>query len=471
MIFTREALKHSQFEANKAKLPFKNLFILLIIISLIAFFSSFMSFIELTPSLNIIKSNPKPYYTPIKEEKFFTYLPHSQFHNQLIELKNAIVLSYLTNRTLIIPPILHSPSSELAVPYQPLHELYYNLTFIETIKKNRSLCKINHSRKRYCSSEFSEYDSFIMINWEEIFDFSWIKNQIKIINRNDFSMVDLYKICNIPIKLNNNTLEDLLQDNKNVYVIINNHKYHYRFFDTDDTYTNDTSNKYETPYLISDLRKREEKLIFIDTLFGNGRIDYKDERIIEWKSNMHRSLKISHPILLDVSNNIVNELGGFGNYLGVHVRTADGSFKDNLENIIDNVIEQLKNYTQTNSKTDDKSDSINENISLNNCKLKNEQIIFIATDALEPRKKLSKIFSTFPCVFTIGDFKNFIDPLRNITYTSDKNVKMLNFFYPLLDLLIISNGMDVVVTHSSTFSGFAKYYHQILAFERDTLGF
>ncbi|RIA95161.1 hypothetical protein C1645_758353 [Glomus cerebriforme] len=321
-----------------------------------------------------------------------------------------------------------------------------------------------------------------MINWEEIFDFNWIKNEIKILHRGyDFSIEGLFKTCNIPIKeSNNNTLQNLLQDNDNVHIINNEkNKYHYKFFDTINPNNVYNLNKYDIPYLISDLRKREEKLIHMDTLFGSTRIDYKDKNIIKWRSNMHRSLKISHPILLDVSNNIINELGGYGNFLGAHVRTADGRFKHNLEQIIDHVIENLKNYYNSkNSKSpssssliDNKLDSeiIENNISLNNCKLKNEQIIFIATDAVEPRKKLSKIFSTFPCVFTMEDFKDFVDPLRNLTYTFDKNVKMSNFFYPLLDLLIISNGMDVVVTHSSTFSGFAKYYHHILAFERDSL--
>ena len=77
-------------------------------------------------------------------------------------------------------------------------------------------------------------------------------------------------------------------------------------------------------------------------------------------------------------------------------------------------------------------------------------------------RELSKIYSTFPCTFTLEDFKRLVDPLRNITYTFDKNVKMLDFFYPLLDLLIIANGKDVVGTRQSTFSGFAKFYHRIL---------
>ncbi|RIA95159.1 hypothetical protein C1645_817135 [Glomus cerebriforme] len=403
--------------------------------------------------------------TSVKNEKFLTYLPHSQFHNQLIELKNAIVLAYLTNRTLIMPPILHFTDS-LAFPYEPLHNLYNHLNYVERVKKNRLLCNIKDSRRRYCSPKFSKYDSFMMINWEEIFDFSWIKSQIKIINKNELSIEGLYKICNIPAKETTiNEFQDLY-NNENVYVISQGDKlrnrYYYRFFDTDNSDNNYDLDNYKVPYLISNLRKREEKLIHTDSLFGSFRIKYEDERVIKWRSDMMRSLKVSHPILLDVTNNIVNELSGVENFLGVHVRTGDGIFKSNMGNTIDLIIEDMKNIAKPTKKMMVTSDS--ENHSLNNCKLQNERIIFIATDSSNPREELTKIFLTFPCVFTLGDFEEFIYPLRN--YTLDRNIKMLNFFYPLLDLLIIANGMDVIGTPNSTFSKFAIYYHEILTYDK-----
>src|SRR5689334_7685658 len=63
----------------------------------------------------------------VQEEQFITYLPHSQFHNQIIELKNAIVLAYLTNRTLIMPPILRYNQSKLSIPHSALYGLYDRL--------------------------------------------------------------------------------------------------------------------------------------------------------------------------------------------------------------------------------------------------------------------------------------------------------------------------------------------------------
>ena len=39
-------------------------------------------------------------------ERFLWYAPHSGFSNQLSELKNAILISAILNRTLIVPPVL-----------------------------------------------------------------------------------------------------------------------------------------------------------------------------------------------------------------------------------------------------------------------------------------------------------------------------------------------------------------------------
>ncbi|GBC09818.1 hypothetical protein RclHR1_09130008 [Rhizophagus clarus] len=420
----------------------------------------------LKPELETVNVTTSPYYYKhIKNEKFLTYIPHSQFHNQLIELKNAIILAYLTNRTLIMPPIIHF-THNFSIPHAPLIKLYDRLIHYENVKKIRSLCNTKDSPEGYCSLDYIKYDSYMMINWEEIFDLSWIKNQIKIINRNDFSIEGLYKICNIPIKETfNDNFNDLLEDNENVFVLSQGNqaknRYYYRFFDTVNTDNNYELINYESPYLISDLQKRKEKLIHTDSLFGSFRINFKDENIINWKSEMERNFLISHPTLLNVVNNITNELGGFGSFLGVHVRIGDSIFKKNTNNTVDLIINDIKDVLQVTKKIIDTPNSNN-----NYCKSENKQIIFIATDSSDPRVELSKIFSTFGCVFTLGDFKDFIDPLRDITYTFDKNVKMLDFFYPLVDLMVIANGMEVIGTRQSTFSKFAKYYHKTLTYKK-----
>ncbi|RGB37636.1 hypothetical protein C1646_780712 [Rhizophagus diaphanus] len=497
VFFIRTRIYH-RFYTGKTRFLYKKLFILLIFItSLITFFSSFKKLTPELEAINVInfnyfesnfKQNNYNYNNNNnnnnnnydENEKFLTYLPHSQFHNQLIELKNAIVLAYLTNRTLIIPPIVHF-TRNFSIPYAPLNRLYDRLNYYENIKRIRSLCKIKDSKEGYCSLDYIKHDSFIIINWEEIFDLNWIKNQIKIINRNDFSIEGLYKICNIPINNVKETINDnfneLLLNNENVFVLSQGktakNRYYYRFFDTINNDNNYELINYESSYLINDLKKRKEKLIHTDSLFGSFRIDFKNENIIKWKSEMDRNFLISHPILLKVVNNIINELGGFGTFLGVHVRTGDSIFKENIKNTIDLIIKNINNISQIPSQISSQIPSQmidipkSKNHFINYCKSRNKRIIFIATDSSNPFMELSKIFFTFDCVFTLKDFVDLIEPLRDIYYTFDKNIKMLDFFYPLIDLLIIANGMDVIGTPNSTFSEFAKFYHETLIYEVD----
>lgn len=39
-------------------------------------------------------------------DKFLLYAPHSGFSNQLSELKNAVLMAVILNRTLVVPPVL-----------------------------------------------------------------------------------------------------------------------------------------------------------------------------------------------------------------------------------------------------------------------------------------------------------------------------------------------------------------------------
>ena len=138
-------------------------------------------------------------YNITKEEKFISYLPHSGFHNQHGSLMNAIMLAYLTNRTLIVPPVLvyYFPPS-----YQFYH-LYDNLKEILNIKSYRT----NHCMKKsknddaddyidgsYCRKRYSKYDKFTMLNWDQIFDLSQVKKYVRIVNRgfDEFSL-DLFQ--------------------------------------------------------------------------------------------------------------------------------------------------------------------------------------------------------------------------------------------------------------------------------------
>ncbi|KAL3818000.1 hypothetical protein ACJIZ3_003905 [Penstemon smallii] len=83
---------------------------LILLISSIIIVALFISSKTLfTPSILSISQNSQPIFhiqCADSGEKFLWYAPHSGFSNQLSEFKNAILLSAILNRTLILPPVL-----------------------------------------------------------------------------------------------------------------------------------------------------------------------------------------------------------------------------------------------------------------------------------------------------------------------------------------------------------------------------
>ncbi|KAE8698113.1 Acyl-CoA oxidase 1 [Hibiscus syriacus] len=97
-----------QWNKKKRRSP---LFVLSIfLISLLFFFFFFPNYTIFSTSsktANIALSQKYPHCeTRFHGEKFLWYAPHSGFSNQLSELKNAILMASILNRTLIVPPIL-----------------------------------------------------------------------------------------------------------------------------------------------------------------------------------------------------------------------------------------------------------------------------------------------------------------------------------------------------------------------------
>ncbi|KAF5176363.1 O-fucosyltransferase [Thalictrum thalictroides] len=98
---------------SKKKTPNKRLLIYPICL-LFVLFIFILSYTEITkslfsnPSSNALLSLKFPQCRSrnLGEEKFLWFSPHSGFNNQFSELKNAILIASILNRTLIIPPIL-----------------------------------------------------------------------------------------------------------------------------------------------------------------------------------------------------------------------------------------------------------------------------------------------------------------------------------------------------------------------------
>ena len=68
--------------------------------------------------------DPSTWHQPTPSETYITYLPHSGFHNQRIELENALLLAAYLNRTLLLPSVYLGNS---AMPWLRFEKMYERL--------------------------------------------------------------------------------------------------------------------------------------------------------------------------------------------------------------------------------------------------------------------------------------------------------------------------------------------------------
>jgi hypothetical protein len=401
------------------------------------------------------------------EEKFLTFLPHSGFHNQHGALMNAIMLSYITNRTLIMPPVLIN-----YVPhYHSFYPLYDSLNKIVNVKKFRmDHCNNqdyndddNDKKPIFCRKTYSKYDNFTMVNWEEIFDLSELRKHVKMINRDyDFSLNNLQNNLNIK--------------DDDTYLFIETEQYEYKFFDNNDS-KEDLEN-FKKKFFISDLLNIEKKLLHFTSLFSHYKLVLENDDNIKFRRLIHNKLIINNINVINITNNITTKLGGKGNYFGLHIRMGDGIFKDfgkkNINLIFNKLIKNLlklnlfkpnnnnNNNNNNNSNNNNNLDNLNNNSNnLDEC-LKNDlPIIYIATDSNNPKKDFSKFYNNLPCIFTLFDFTKELEILDNSSSDFDKNIHLSNFYIPLIDLLITAHGGIFIGTENSTFSRMAYEVHNL----------
>ncbi|CAG8573872.1 31908_t:CDS:1, partial [Racocetra persica] len=392
-------------------------------------------------------------------EKFLTYLPHSGFSNQLTSLKNAIILSYITNRTLIIPPILFAK-----IPHKG-KKLYKTLNESATIKKARLLCSTNHTI--FCSDEYNRYDSFSLMNWSNLFDFTFVRKHIRVINRGyDFNLQTLEKFLNITTK--------------DTYYFVEEIRYEFQYFDTDDTNI-EAGYHYQKKYFISNLKSRPETLIHLGSTFGLDRLVLEQRQNVDLYYGLLANFKFGHMALEECVKKIVEELGRRKSFIGIHIRVGDGGFKSIQfkEQLIDSMFNRLvsetkewleKPYSDSKEYPNVMKDNyylLNSSKTLLNSKClesKKSPVIYIASDSKNPKQNFKKIYSNFnPCVFTLSDFKRYLEPLRDL-YNDFDNHSLYSLFMPFVDMLVVSNGGIFIGTLNSSFSRVARDIHDFQQF-------
>ncbi|CAI2183989.1 14573_t:CDS:2 [Funneliformis geosporum] len=359
------------------------------------------------------------------------------FHNQRVSMENAFFMAYFLNRTLILPPIIFLDGIS-HIYSENTDKLYSGLIPLNRNSNNFKFCKNNQCKDI----------QYTLYPWEELFDMRWIRERIKIIHRSDFNLSSLLNSLSIT-----NEKEFLFLKDKHIY----QHKFY------DDSDSKIPLNKYHMRINLSNLKEdhNNKKLIHFGSLFSALRIVKElPESKIFWK-NLTRELVPNNQIMIEITRNIINELGGKGNFIGVHFRLGDSFFKNHRNVTLDKMTQRIINDYIKNSVPNHQSDKLfnlckNDLIKPNTVPL----VVFLASDKDKSDPTLQSFLEIFPCTFMQSDFNYLLEPLKKVINPLD-NMNMYKFLLPFVDLLTVSHGVKFYGTEKSTFSSYAQRLHDL----------
>ncbi|CAG8687240.1 9371_t:CDS:1 [Cetraspora pellucida] len=299
--------------------------------------------------------------------------------------------------------------------------------------------------KKICFSGFDKlYDklnsSFPMMNWDDLLDFTPLKDYVPVINRGlNFNLDSLKKSLG-------------LNDKSDIYFIRGGRRYGIEFFDVNDN--NKQLKEYQKKIFIDDIKNRNETLIHFGSLHGSKRIILKKPENRNFLRKIKEDLKFNHPILVDCVKKITNDLGGTRSFIGVHLRTGDGIFKSERYRNIRTIFDKISNYSINHNFTNNLlRKSLPNNVPKKILKCLESPVplvTYIATDEKTPKKAFGSKLN--PCTFILSDFNTHLEPLNHLKFKS--------FFRSLVDLLVVSNGGAFIGTRRSTFSKMAQEFYE-----------
>ncbi|CAG8784411.1 1499_t:CDS:1, partial [Racocetra fulgida] len=143
-----------------------------------------------------------------------------------------------------------------------------------------------------------------MYNWEELMDFTFLKQHIKYIHRQDFNLKYL--------------LESLqIYDDSEVYNVTSDlAQYQHRYYD--DPKSTTTLTKFKERVNLIDLSKRSEKLLHFGSVFSSTRIVKQLPKSLNFWKRLKTKMLPNNPTIVNIANRIIDELGGSNRYVGVH---------------------------------------------------------------------------------------------------------------------------------------------------------
>ncbi|KAI8144753.1 GDP-fucose protein O-fucosyltransferase [Fennellomyces sp. T-0311] len=370
-------------------------------------------------------------------EKFLTFLPHSGLHNQRIALINAAILAKALDRTLLMPEL----NLGTATFWRPSNELGDRLAHCPDSTLPAATCY--------------DYRNYVPVPVDEIFDLTAFHSLgVRTMKRHDMHEDYFLRYWGV----------DETNVDQMMYILDDDKRYSYQIHDELSSH-NASLQQFARRIDMEDLAQRPEPFIMFGSLFGSRRLAISRPDLVEAREYLRREMGVSHPVVLDKADAITARLGGPNQYLSVHIRQGDGIFKKSSKKTIEQIQKTLERYAPHDDnedgivadlqRLDDRPERLKECVKLQGKhKHPSLRLIYMATDAEQPREKFTDLYDEFKCLFTLHDFPDVVQSLRDTV--ADPYLRDGALLLPLVDAEVAALADHFVPTPKSTFSGYIR---------------
>lgn len=279
---------------------------------------------------------------PSSTEKYLTYLPHSGFSNQRTELINALLMANYLNRTLIVPPAFLGEISGWR-NLSALHTYWEKMTagkLDELCSGDAASIEFANTVKPVTTDDCAAYKAFAMIPWSHLVDFGTLLPQIRVVERREISLPLLRKQLGI--------------SNRDIYRVVETTQYDWLLYDKPSNFKHP---KYRLSLSLHDFQNKKHRLIHLYSTFGSGRVRFMTPEHYKLREHIISSLIYRHDVVEDIAGQIVEQLGGRGNYIGMHIRMGHVLFQRVLQQTMDKMLNFLGKETGYAPKKDEDEDA------------------------------------------------------------------------------------------------------------------
>ncbi|KAI9286702.1 hypothetical protein BC943DRAFT_351481 [Umbelopsis sp. AD052] len=381
-------------------------------------------------------------YAPAKKidhqgEKFLAYLPHSGLSNQRNELENALLLASYLNRTLIVPPAFLGHIDG----WQSNDRLFEYMDIMTRPRPWWNRCKDKlgladgpcHSKSRYAT-----------VPWEYLHSS---------IGELDIPMRSIRHVSLDKLKAMLTLSDDEIhiQHDTSLYTWFLCDIPHEECPTLDPTvFETGRRRTYDEQWNIEDLRAIEKPLIHLQGIFGTDRVGVHQKQHLELRNRIREALAYRNPTLEEVTDKIIEQLGGKQQFLSIHVRMGNRQFLKPLHKHIEEQIEFLEKAQRGPGNSTSCGDFQ----------------IYVATDAHDPRKspELAPVFERFPCAKVLGDYKDLLPSLESdtgVTLFQPPQQSIVNFLIPVIDAMVAGHAKDFMGNPSSTYSTYIEQLQSV----------